>query len=145
METYSVSVRGLGQDAALGISKRGQLLLKSEDVKAIFEPVIAEVVKLVLRQIDATNTKVSSVLLVGGFSGNQYLRERISGAVKQGIEVITPPYAWSAVVQGAVVKGLAHYDPKHATVRLSSRVARKHIGIEINGLFDEDVDLPGKK
>lgn len=114
-------------------------------MKEILEPVIAEVVKLVLGQIDATNTKVKSVLLVGGFSGSQYLRERIKGAVKQGIEVIKPPYAWSAVVQGALVKGLAHYDSKHATVRLSSRVARKHIGMNIRYCFDEETDLPEKK
>lgn len=114
-------------------------------MKAIFEPVIAEIAKLILGQIDATNTKVSSVLLVGGFSGRPYLQERISGAVKQGIEVITPPYAWSAVVQGALVKGLARYDQKHATVCLSSRVARKHIGMDVRSYFDEDTDLPEQK
>lgn len=114
-------------------------------MKELLDPVISEVVKLVLGQIDATKTTVKSVLLVGGFSGSKYLQERIRGAVKQGIEVINPPFAWSAVVQGALVKGLAHYDPMHATVRLSSRVARKHIGIEANYPFDEEIDLPGKK
>jgi molecular chaperone DnaK (HSP70) len=114
-------------------------------LKAILDPVISEVVKLVLGQIDATNATVKSVLLVGGFSGSKYLQERIRGAVKQGIEVINPPYAWSAVVQGAVVKGLAHYDPMHATVRLSSRIARKHFGTQVGYPFDEETDLPEKK
>lgn len=98
-----------------------------------------------LEQIDATNATVKSVILVGGFSGSKYLQERIRGAVKQGIEVINPPHAWSAIVQGAVVKGLSHYDPKHATVRLSSRIARKHIGTQIGFPFDEETDLPEKK
>jgi hypothetical protein len=84
-------------------------------------------------------------LLVGGFSNSKYLQERIRAAVKHDIEVINPPHAWSAVVQGALVKGLAHYDEKHATVRLSSRVARKHIGKQVSYLFEEETDLPGKK
>jgi molecular chaperone DnaK (HSP70) len=140
-----VSVAGLGQNAALGINKRGKLLLKSEDVKEILEPVIAEVVKLVLGQINATGKEVKSVLLVGGFGGSQYLQERIRGAVKHNVEVIKPPYAWSAVVQGALMKGLAHYDKQHATVRLSSRSARKHIGTEVSLNFDEDIHLESKK
>lgn len=111
-EVYTVSVPGLGQDSNLGINKRGKLLLKSGDVKEILEPVVAEVVKSVQDQIKATNKEVKSVLLVGGLGGSQYLQERIRGAVKDTIEVIKPPYAWSAVVQGALIKGLAHYDLK---------------------------------
>jgi molecular chaperone DnaK (HSP70) len=102
-------------------------------------------VKLVLEQIKATKIKVKSILLVGGFGGSQYLQERIRGAVEQHIEVIKPPYAWSAVVQGALVKGLAYYDTKHATVHLSSRMARKHMGMQIRNLFDRHIHLKSKR
>jgi molecular chaperone DnaK (HSP70) len=121
------------------------LLLKSGDVKEMLEPVVAEVVELVLAQIKATKTKVKSILLVGGFGGSQYLQERIREAVKRDIEVIKPPYAWSAVVQGALVKGLAHYDKEHAAVRLSSRTARKHIGTTCTRIFDENKHLESNK
>lgn len=144
-ERYMVSVAGLGQNTALGINRRAKLLLKSEDVRETLEPVVAEVVKLVLEQINATGKEVKSVLLVGGFGRNHYLQERIRGAVKHDVEVIKPPYAWSAVVQGALMKGLAHYDKQHATVHLSTRAARKHIGTEINREFDSDIHLKSKK
>jgi hypothetical protein len=59
--------------------------------------------------------------------------------------VIKPPYAWSAVVQGALIKDLAHYDPKYANVRLSSRSARKHLGIIVGKAFDENIHWESKK
>jgi tRNA A37 threonylcarbamoyltransferase TsaD len=144
-EVYTVSVPGLAQNPTLGINKRGKLLLKSGDVKEILEPVVAEVVRLVLEQIKATDREVKSILLVGGFGGNKYLHERIQAAVKNTVEVIKPPYAWSAVVQGALIKGLAHYDQKYATVRLSSRAARKHLGILVHERFDKDIHLESQK
>ena len=70
-EIYTFSVPSLGQNSTLGINKRGRLLLESRDVKEILEPVAAEVVKLVLEQIMATNTEVKYILLVGGFGGSK--------------------------------------------------------------------------
>jgi len=121
------------------------LILKSEDVKEILEPIILEVVKLVLDQIKATNTEVKSVLLVGGFGSSQYLQERIRAAVKRAVEVIKPPYAWSAVVQGAVIKGLMHNDSKNSAVRLASRVARRHVGLQVHHDFKERIHSESKK
>ena len=100
---------------------------------------------MVLAQIRATDTRVKSVLLVGGFGRSPYLRERIQEAVGKKIDVIQPPYAWSAVVHGALVKGLAHYDPTYATVRLSSRAARKHLGTIVNVPFDKDLHVESRK
>lgn len=37
--------------------------------------------------------------------------------------------SWTAVVRGALMKGLASTSPGFATVKISERVARKHYGI----------------
>ena len=78
-------------------------------------------------------------------AGAKYLHERIHATVKNTIEVIKPPYAWSAVVQGALITGLAHDNPKYATVQLSTRTTRKHLGILINPHFDENIYLERQK
>ena len=137
-------VNGLANNVALSIN-RGRLTLKSEDVKEILEPVIAQVVKLVVDQISSTKGEVKNVLLVGGFGKSMYLRERIREAISHKIEVLQPAYGWSAVVQGAALKGLAQADPKHSKVRLTSRIARKHIGKEFVTDFDGEIHLESRK
>lgn len=72
--------------------RRGRLRLTGSDVKAIFEPVVKEVIALVDGQIKATEARVKAVLLVGGFGQSVYLRDRIRQAVTgQGIEVMQSP------------------------------------------------------
>jgi tRNA A37 threonylcarbamoyltransferase TsaD len=58
----------------------------------VFDPVVKEVVSLVLGQIDATQQAVKAVLLVGGFGQNTFLRDSIRQAIApQGIEVMQSP------------------------------------------------------
>jgi molecular chaperone DnaK (HSP70) len=137
-------VTGLANNESLSV-KRGKLVLKSEDVKQILEPVIGQVVKLVLEQIRTTSGEVKAVLLVGGFGTSMYLRERIKEAVSKKVEVIQPSYGWSAVVRGAVLKGLAQSNPKHSKVRLTSRMARKHLGTRTAAVFDEMIHSVSRK
>ncbi|KAH6671163.1 hypothetical protein B0J14DRAFT_595465 [Halenospora varia] len=143
-QTWKVPVTGLATNEALSV-KKGKLILKSADVKEILEPVIAQVVKLVLEQIRTTSGEVKAVLLVGGFGMSMYLRERIKEEVSNKIEVLQPPYGWSAVVRGAVLKGLAQSDPKHTKVRLTSRIARKHFGTCCGVIFDEKIHSASRK
>lgn len=114
-------------------------------MEGIIEPVVSEVVNLVLSQIWSTKAKVKSVLLVGGFGRSPYLRERIQKAVNSNVEVIQPPYGWSAVVQGALIQGLTRYNSSLATVRLSSRVARKHIGTDCHVPFKKALHLRSER
>ena len=41
------------------------------------------------------------------------------------------PNSWTAVVRGALMKGLASASPGSAKVKISARSARKHYGFEI--------------
>jgi hypothetical protein len=59
--------------------------------------------------------------------------------------VLQPGYGWSAVVQGALLRGLADCDPQHTKVRLTSRIARKHIGIPSSVQFDETKHLMSRR
>ena len=80
-EEFIIPVAGLADDTALGI-KRGKMTVSGADIRKIFEPVVEEVLKLVVSQIKATKKKIKAVLLVGGFGGNAYLRDSMHQEVK---------------------------------------------------------------
>lgn len=121
------------------------MTLQPDDVGEILKPVIDEVVKLVRDQIRSTNKEVKAVLLVGGFGGSQHLLQRLRESVPKNTAVLQPGYGWSAVVEGALLRGLADCSPQHSNVRLTSRVARKHIGISCSFQFDEAKHLMSKR
>lgn len=136
---FFVPVGGLAPNKTLGISKGKYPLLASE-VREIFEPVVPEIIKLVKRQIDTSkgrNSKNKALLLVGGFGSSLYLRDRIRKAIGNGIEILQPPDAWSAVIRGAVLKGLAINSPEVSTVAVRKRKARKSYGFELSAPYDE--------
>lgn len=105
-------------------------------VSQIFDPVVQEVITLVEGQIASTGKQVKAVLLVGGFGQNAYLRETIRASIHPNIEVMQPPNGWTAVVRGALMKGLAQLEPTTARVKVASRSARKHYGTEIMSRYD---------
>lgn len=136
-ETYTIPVGGLANNKALGIS-RGRFALKASDLQTIFEPVVLEVIRLVKDQISASNVPIRAVLLVGGFGASNYLKERLRNAVDKKIQIMQPPNAWQAVVQGAVMKGLANCAPEQLTmVKIKNRKARKHYGTEWRSRYDD--------
>lgn len=106
---------------------------------------IDEVVKLVRDQIRGTNREVKAILLVGGFGGSQYLFQRLRESVPKNTAVLQPGYGWSAVVRGALLRGLGDCSPQHSNVRLTSRVARKHVGLTCNVDFDEAKHLISRR
>lgn len=146
-ETYTIPVAGMANNRELGIS-RGRYALKASDLQVIFEPVVQEVINLVKGQIAASNVPIRAVLLVGGFGASSYLKERLRSSTDRNIQIMQPPNAWLAVVQGAVMKGLAQSAPeKLTTVKVQNRKARKHYGTEWRSRYDEKLhkDLESKK
>ncbi|OBT44564.1 hypothetical protein VE00_05799 [Pseudogymnoascus sp. WSF 3629] len=141
---YWVPVPGLSNNPELGI-RRNKLTLPPDDVREILKPVIDEVVKLVRDQMRSTNKEVKAILLVGGFGGSQYLLQRLRESVPKNTAVLQPGYGWSAVVQGALLRGLADCNPQHSNVRLTSRVARKHVGRFCSIEFDEAKHLMSRR
>ena len=111
----------------------------------IFEPVVGKIIQLVKGQIAATKKKIKTVLLVGGFGQNNYLKERLRSSLDKSITVLQPPNAWTAVARGAVMMGLARTNSKLAAVGLVSRAARKHYGVELNESFKSKKHDENKK
>jgi hypothetical protein len=102
--------------------------------------VIQEVITLVKEQIKDCKIPIRGVLMVGGFGASNYLKERLRNAIDRNVQILQPPNAWLAVVQGAVMKGLALSAPKQLTaVRVQNRKARKHYGIRMNTRYDSTI------
>ena len=140
---------GLADDEAAGLDS-GFLLMTAEQVKSIFDPIVQEVVDLVEGQVRSIRSKgdnVGGIILVGGFGQNNYLYRKMKKHFNESppppyterptheaaltdtsaIEVLHPLHSWTAVVRGAVLRGLEgsmvvsrrsrwHYGTSYATV-----------------------------
>ncbi|QPG97248.1 hypothetical protein C2857_006028 [Epichloe festucae Fl1] len=111
----------------------------SKDLKRIFSPLLDDIIQLIDGQVSQSFSKrngkpVTGILLVGGFGGSLYLRERVQKHFPD-IEVIQPQDAWAAVVKGAVLSQL----PRQTIV--TSTVATRHYGIELGHVYDRARDL----
>jgi molecular chaperone DnaK (HSP70) len=141
---YTIPVPGMANDEQLGI-KRGRFNIKAAEVKGIFDPIVDKIIKLVNDQIRATSQTIRAVLLVGGFGQNNYLKERLRTSLGSAVQILQPPNAWTAVVRGAVMMGLARSDPRLTSVGLVSRAARKHYGADLSTRFDASRHVSSKK
>lgn len=146
---------GLADDEEAGLDS-GFLVMTPDQVKEIFEPVVKEVCDLVQGQTDTLRAKggiVSGIILVGGFGQSDYLYRRLKKhftsaapppyserpthahpsadlGERPSIEVMQPVYAWTAVVRGAVLRGLEGN-------MVISRKARMHYGTSYATVYDE--------
>ncbi|KXL43111.1 hypothetical protein M433DRAFT_100662 [Acidomyces richmondensis BFW] len=148
----NVPFPGLPDDEEAGLDS-GFLVMSAEQVKGIFEPIIRQVIDLVEGQVHAIRSKdglVSGIILVGGFGQSNYLYNRLKQhfnaappppyterpnhetalAAQQNVEVLQPLHAWTAVVRGAVIRGI------EGTV-VDKRKSRFHYGTSYATVFDE--------
>jgi molecular chaperone DnaK (HSP70) len=121
-----IPMPGLGNDRTKGVF-RGKLTLSSTKLRTIFEPVIATITSLISAQIKITAEDVKAVLLVGGFGQSPYLRRCVQKVVGD-VQVIQPSSGWTAVVRGALIKGLAEASPATSRIMIGHRIARKAYG-----------------
>lgn len=90
-DCYWHVVPGLQDNSELCIRK-SKMTLAGTEVKAIFDPVVKEVLNLVTGQIKAAKRHVKAVLLVGGFGQSAYLRDAIREEIKSSnVEVLQSP------------------------------------------------------
>ncbi|KAF3916260.1 hypothetical protein ABW21_db0201684 [Orbilia brochopaga] len=119
-----------------------ELELSTNDMKALFDPVVDDIIKLVAQQAnkikieDGQDTarlkgKLTTIILVGGFGESQYLYKRLQNwGLKHNppLTVINPPKSWSAIVRGAVLQALR---PSVGTRKL-----RCHYGFKLTTDYD---------
>ncbi|KAI1374961.1 actin-like ATPase domain-containing protein [Hypoxylon crocopeplum] len=101
--------------------------MTGQDVQAIFDPLVNDVLRLIDEQVKSALLKrgekgLKGIFLVGGFGSSQYLKTRIEQAVPN-VQVIQPDDAWAAIVKGAVLSRI----PEQATV--TSTQAVRHYGV----------------
>lgn len=153
--TDSCSFPGLPDDEEAGLDS-GFMVMSAEQIKDIFEPVVKEVCDLVQGQVQGLRAKggiVSGIVLVGGFGQSDYLYRRLKAHFSSpapppyserpthatagtsqdvgSIEVMQPVYAWTAVVRGAVLRGLEGN-------MVISRKSRMHYGTSFATVYDEE-------
>ncbi|KAK3901197.1 hypothetical protein C8A05DRAFT_35129 [Staphylotrichum tortipilum] len=152
-QEVNIPFPGLPDDESVGLDS-GFLVMSADQIKDIFEPVVKEVCDLVQGQVDTLRAKggvVSGIILVGGFGQSDYLYRRLknhfSSAApppyterptnanidlreRPSIEVMQPVYAWTAVVRGAVLRGLEGN-------MVISRKSRMHYGTSYATVYDE--------
>ncbi|KAK3293461.1 uncharacterized protein B0H64DRAFT_465729 [Chaetomium fimeti] len=154
-QEVNVPFPGLPDDEEAGLDS-GFLVMSAEQIKDIFDPVVKEVCDLVQGQVDTLRAKggvVSGIILVGGFGQSDYLYRRLKNhftsaapppyskiptnanantdlSEHPSIEVMQPVYAWTAVVRGAVLRGLEGN-------MVISRKSRMHYGTSYATIYDE--------
>ncbi|KAI4262006.1 MAG: hypothetical protein L6R42_002805 [Xanthoria sp. 1 TBL-2021] len=135
-EEWDVPVPGLSNstDDDPDRIRHSRYSMKGSDIHDIFEPVIQEIINLVRQQIELSKdvgADIKAVIMVGGFGENLYLYERLRKVLaRQQIEVRMSPQAWTAVVRGALIRGLENAKSKKALGTVAGRIARSFYGTE---------------
>ncbi|KEF59826.1 uncharacterized protein A1O9_04674 [Exophiala aquamarina CBS 119918] len=142
-ESVMIRVRGLVDRPEKGI-KRGRLTVSRGKMKSLFEPVIYSIITLATSQLKQTK-QAKAVILVGGLGQSSYLRAYIIEVVGNKIEVIQPVEGWTAVVKGALIKGLSETVPDSPGPCVAIRVSRKSYGVRGDQIFNPLVHDNAKK
>ncbi|KNG87612.1 hypothetical protein ANOM_003618 [Aspergillus nomiae NRRL 13137] len=120
---HLIPLPGVEDKPSIGL-EAGFLALDRATIKGIFEYVVKQVVSLVrsqTRDIARSGKKAKAIMLVGGFGESEYLYRRLKAPCPH-IPVMQPADAWSAVVCGAVQRGLDGN-------RVGKRIARCYYGV----------------
>ncbi|KXN92697.1 Heat shock 70 kDa protein 12B [Leucoagaricus sp. SymC.cos] len=96
------------QDPTVGLIN-GELCIPGNLLRReVFDPVVNEVLQLIEEQMSRIEQRIDALLLVGGFAGSEYLRQRVQEQFGSRIHVIArPPDADTATLRGAAQYGLA--------------------------------------
>ncbi|CCT63195.1 related to hsp70 protein [Fusarium fujikuroi IMI 58289] len=108
-----------------------------ETVQEIFEPLIADIVRLVREQVQSAmlerpDQPVKGIFLVGGFGASQYLKARLEES-NPDIQVIQPEDAWAAIVKGAALSRLSQ-------TNVISTKATHHYGVKAWFIYEPVTD-----
>ncbi|KAK1240839.1 hypothetical protein MKX07_006272 [Trichoderma sp. CBMAI-0711] len=120
--------------------RSSSVLLTQEDYKMLFDPVVDMVISLIQDQVNQIKKKqeqrIETIVLVGGFGSSPYLKERLTEwSETRSIRLTTPiTGAWSAVVCGAVLRGL------EGTI-VRQKKCRRHYGHTLSRAYDSSTHV----
>lgn len=135
IDGFRFPVPGIPDDEDLHV-RRGVLHVTEEEMREIFVPVLDMIVQLALHQIRSSKSSVKTVLIVGGFGQNEFLRKYLRANIPSSITVLAPPDGWTAVVRGALAKMLSGCSSLAPQINIQTRVARKYYGFPIKVPFN---------
>ncbi|KAK5129421.1 hypothetical protein LTR08_003277 [Meristemomyces frigidus] len=141
---FNVPFPGVPEDEAAGI-EHGYMCMTSAEVGSLFKPIIMQIIALVEGQTDEVRAKgqtVNGIILVGGFGQSECLLKCLRAKFSkpgQKLEVMQPVNAWTAVVRGAVLRGL------EGAELILNRKSRRHYGVQCRPLFDARVHSASNK
>ncbi|KAJ9491952.1 hypothetical protein VN97_g1326 [Penicillium thymicola] len=103
---------------ALPNQRRRRVILRSQDIRDMYEPVLSSIFALLMSQIKAANERcgrnvINKVVLVGGFTASSYLQEILQRTLNHhmgNISVLVPKKP-ETTVRGAALQGLRSYSP----------------------------------
>ncbi|CAG8575605.1 1747_t:CDS:2 [Ambispora leptoticha] len=105
------------------------------DVKAMFDPIVDKILKLIQNQLNS-NPKItcSAIFVVGGFAESPYLISKIRKTFDRYVrKIAVPTNPITSVLKGAVDYGL-----NKEAVKI--RVLPRAYGIEVTNIFKKDID-----
>ena len=114
---FDMPFPGVPDNADIGV-EQGFLTISFKEVADMFKPILNDISALVQGQIDKVRSKgkvVAGVVLVGGFGQSICLykllkmmatKDARDRAARIPYEVMQPAHAWTAVVRGAVLRGM---------------------------------------
>lgn len=141
--TYWVNIPTIGDIEEAGIIG-GNFAISQEEMRGLFDPIIDKIIDLIKEQVTLVSVGtdiVNSILLVGGFGESEYLYQRVyAWASRYQIQVIQPRDASTAIVRGAVLKGL---EPKFGPSKTEIlRRARRSYGVPTSAPYIQSVHSP---
>ncbi|RPA91804.1 actin-like ATPase domain-containing protein [Choiromyces venosus 120613-1] len=136
-DIFTCPIPGVADDANAGIED-GLFVIDREEMRKIFDPVVQKVIQLVQQQVKEVEKletrQVKALVLAGGFGESEYLRCRLEAEIRtkdgKKIIILQPCNAWTAVVRGAVIRGLEGE-------MVQTRKVTKHYGTSYNTRFIE--------
>ena len=152
-DDFNVPFPGVADDISAGI-EQGFLTLTANEIAGMFGPIITEIIHLVegqMAKLESKGKTVAGVVLVGGFGQSRCLYKilknkfatpsnhqsaltstHVAGSGSR-FEVMQPANAWTAVVRGAVLRGLEGVE------LVLSRKSRRHYGVRYRAPFDSNL------
>ncbi|KAI1307114.1 hypothetical protein F5Y03DRAFT_405699 [Xylaria venustula] len=128
------------------------LQFSSDELRPIFDKIIAQINELATKQITAIKAKTRKqpklLILVGGFGRSPYMFTYLKGALKSGITVLQArgDKPWTAICRGATISRADELNPTAVKqLQVQSRIARSNYGWVYRALFDSGIHDPRDK
>ncbi|PKY37990.1 hypothetical protein RhiirA4_439064 [Rhizophagus irregularis] len=114
-----------------------------DDVKAMFDPVVNKIIRLIHLQLSNAQEECPTMILVGGFSESKYLQKRIKEEFQHRVKNISVPnQPIAATLRGATLYGLSlknsdndNFDNFHYVI--SNRILKYTYGIKVRNYWME--------